>query len=36
MNPENGWGNYDELLVLLDRMTAATAEHPDAIWSVWG
>ena len=36
MNPENGWGDYDRLLVVLREMRDASVAHPDPRWSVSG
>lgn len=36
MNPENGWGDYDRLLVVLREMRDASVVHPDPRWSVSG
>lgn len=35
MNPENGWGDYDSLLVVLREMRAAVPEWPTE-WRVSG
>jgi len=35
MNPENGWGNYDDLVTVLTEMRDAVPEHPTA-WRASG
>jgi hypothetical protein len=35
MNPDNGWGNYDQFLALLKKMRDAIPEWP-TVWSVSG
>lgn len=35
MNPENGWGNYDSFVALLDEMRRAVPEWPCS-WEVHG
>lgn len=35
MNPPNGWGSYDGLVEVLERMRAASKEHPTWKWSEW-
>jgi hypothetical protein len=36
MNPDNGWGSYDQLLGLIDEMATTSRNCPDAIWRTSG
>lgn len=36
MNPENGWGDYDSLLIVLKRMRDTTPTDWPTKWSVFG
>lgn len=36
MNPENGWGDYASLLLVLQRMRSIALEWPSAVWDVSG
>ena len=35
LNPENGWGNYDNLVQFVDDYIQACTDNPDADVSVW-
>ena len=35
MNPENGWGNYDEILAILEEMERSIPEWP-CVWKTSG
>lgn len=34
-NPENGWGNYDNLVLFATEYLVALSEHPDGEVSTW-
>ena len=34
-NPPNGWGNYDGLVVFVEKYIAACIQYPDATVRVW-
>lgn len=36
MNPENGWGDYDQFLGILSEMRTVATEYPSARWQVSG
>lgn len=35
MNPENGWGSYDQAVRTLDDFVEAIRPHPDALIDSW-
>lgn len=35
MNPPNGWGSYEGLCDVVERMIAAGQEHPTAVVRTW-
>ena len=32
MQPENGWGNWENTVKCINKMIMKASEHPDAIW----
>jgi hypothetical protein len=36
MNPENGWGDYQTLLKVLEEMQFASEKYPSAVWRLHG
>lgn len=36
MNPENGWGDYDSLVRVLEEMRDQSVKYPNATWSACG
>lgn len=35
LNPPNGWGSYDGLMELLNKLMKLSDENPDLVWETW-
>jgi hypothetical protein len=35
LDPENGWGSYDEFVEHIPKLIEACEKHPDAVWRAW-